>query len=158
MKLLKMGNYLFKGFHIFMDKFFTTIPLADQLYKCGPFLTGTIRTNRKYVPKALLEKFNIGQKKFFQRGLILAAAYREKSQKGPVLLLTIHSSTDNRSKPKHIEKSEVIMSHNDYIGGIDISDMMLYCYLDECNCKILGEHNIQYFWQNGSKFIKTKKT
>jgi hypothetical protein len=77
MKLLKMGNYLFKGFHIFMDKFFTNIPLPDNQYKCGTFLTDTIRTNRKYFSKALLEEFNIGQKKFFRRGSILAAAYRE---------------------------------------------------------------------------------
>jgi hypothetical protein len=79
-------------------------------------LTGTIRRNRQYLPKALLEKLNIGQKKFFRRGPILAAAYREKkSQKGPVLLQSTHSSTDNRSKtkiirkqPKHTEKSEAI--------------------------------------------------
>jgi hypothetical protein len=35
MKLLKMGNYICRGYHIFMDNFFMRAPLAKDLYKLG---------------------------------------------------------------------------------------------------------------------------
>ncbi|PNF31176.1 hypothetical protein B7P43_G15164, partial [Cryptotermes secundus] len=50
MKLLNMGNYLHKGYHIFMDNFFSSIPLAKELYELQTFITGTIRRNRKWLP------------------------------------------------------------------------------------------------------------
>ncbi|XP_043263437.1 piggyBac transposable element-derived protein 4-like [Colletes gigas] len=47
MKLLTKGNYFSKGYHIFVDNFFTSIPLAKALYDLGTYITGTIRRNRK---------------------------------------------------------------------------------------------------------------
>lgn len=71
MKLLNMRNCLRKGYHIFMDNFFTSIPLAKELYKLQTFVTGTVRRNRKYLPAAFGNKFQIGQKQYFRRGPIL---------------------------------------------------------------------------------------
>lgn len=44
-KLLQMCNYLNKGFHVFVDNFFTSIPLANFLYSKFTHLTGTLRSN-----------------------------------------------------------------------------------------------------------------
>ena len=43
-----MGNYLSKGYHIFMDNFFTTVPLAKRLYELGTLITGTIEIESIY--------------------------------------------------------------------------------------------------------------
>ena len=97
MKLMEMGNYLSKGYHVFVDNFFTTVPLAKALYELKTFITGTIRCNRKELPTAFRNKFQVGEKKYFRRGHILALETREKkSQRGPGLLLSTNSKAEER--------------------------------------------------------------
>ena len=67
MKLLEMGDYLSKGYHIFMDNFFTSIPLAKKLYEMGTLITGTIRRNRKFLPAIFKGKFGIGEKNIAEK-------------------------------------------------------------------------------------------
>lgn len=139
MKLLQMGNYLSKGYHVFIDNFFTSIPLAKALYEVKTFITGTIRRNRKYLPTNFKNKFQVGEKKYFRRGPMLALAMREKkSQRGPVLLLSTNSKAEEReiTRTRHRQqttenKPAIIHDYNHFMGGIDTSDMMLYTYLDE---------------------------
>lgn len=139
MKLMKMGNYLKKGYHIFMDNFFTSIPLASSLYKLQTFITGTIRRNRKFLPKQYQNKFQIGEKKYFRSNSILSLAYREKkSQRNPVILISTNSKAEDQEKTtirnrqhRISTKPAIIHSYNACMGGIDTSDMMLYTYLDE---------------------------
>jgi hypothetical protein len=73
-----MGNYMSKGYHIFMDNFFMTVPLAKDMYKLSTYVTRTIRRNIKFLPQAFRSKFEVGEKKYFYRGPILAAAFCEK--------------------------------------------------------------------------------
>lgn len=61
-KLLQMTNLLNKGYHIFVDNFFTTISLAKYLYSKLTFLTGTLRHNRKDIPRSMTSKFKVGEK------------------------------------------------------------------------------------------------
>lgn len=139
MKLLTMGNYFSKGYHIFVDDFFTSIPLAKALYDLGTYITGTIRRNRKFLPKSLTEKFGVGITKYFRQGPILTIGYREKkSQRVPVILLSSKSKAEGtthfrtrRGQTEETVKPFVVECYNNYTGGIDTSDMMLYTYLDE---------------------------
>jgi len=43
-------NYGNKGFHIYMDRFYTSCPLFEKLKENGIKATGTIKTNRKGLP------------------------------------------------------------------------------------------------------------
>jgi hypothetical protein len=43
-------------------------------------MTGTIRRNRKFLLQAFWGKFEVGEKKYFRKGPILAAAFPEKSR------------------------------------------------------------------------------
>jgi len=56
-----------------------SVPLAEDLYKLSTYVTGTIRRNRKFLPQDFQNKFEVGEKKYFRKGPILAAAFREKS-------------------------------------------------------------------------------
>jgi hypothetical protein len=140
-KLLTIGNYLNKGFHVFTDNFFASIPLASRLYELGTYYTATIRSNRKGLPAAIKEKFDVGVTKFFKKGFLLLCGHRDKkSQKKQVLLIS-SSSQATRSEVRRrvrrqadeevVMKPDVILEYNKYMGGIDISDMMVYAYLDE---------------------------
>lgn len=139
-KLLEMGNYFKKGFHVVCDNFFTSVSLAQHLFSNQTFFTGTIHKTRKYLPPKIKERFSVGQKSYFRRNELLLLGYREKrSQKGPVCLLSTKSKAVDVDKQKSlghnrfrtITKPHIIRQYNDYMGGIDSSDMMLYTYADE---------------------------
>lgn len=138
-KLLEMGQYLNKGYHVFVDNFFMSIPLAQHLFAKETYITGTMRRNRKEIPIKIKEKLGVGHQCYMRKGELLMLSYREKkSQKNPVLLLstkykakTIEKVKNWNGKEVKKQKPEVIDRYNMYMGGIDTNDMMLYCYLDE---------------------------
>jgi hypothetical protein len=139
MRLLRLGNYMKKGYHVFVDNFFTSIQLAKKLYKSETFLTGTLRRNRKGVPKNFLEKFKVGEKKYMKDKYLLGLAYREKSsQQHPVIVISTNSTTgmDERVRRRFgreniVERPKIISQYSKSMGGVDTNDMMLYAYLDE---------------------------
>ena len=68
-----------KDYHIFMDNFFLmTVPLTKDRYKLSTYVTKTVRRNIKFLPQAFQSKFEVGKKKYFHGGPILAAAFSEK--------------------------------------------------------------------------------
>lgn len=137
--LLSACNCLKKGYHLFTDNFFTSIPLIQFLYKNKTFQTGTIRKNKKHLPNEMKQKLNVGQKIYLKLNEILGLAYRQKkSQTKPVLLVSTKSDSVDRelTKRRHgrlttEKKPSMVLDYNKYMGGIDTFDMMLYSYLDE---------------------------
>ncbi|XP_047118372.1 piggyBac transposable element-derived protein 4-like [Schistocerca piceifrons] len=134
-KILCLGNYLSKGYHIFVDNFFMSVPFVKSLYKLGTYITGTVRKSRKYLPEQFRKKFGIGGKMYCKSGPILACACREKeSQCIPIILLSSKVGSGDievKNKNKTVKKPEIILKYNQYVGGIDTSDMMLYAHLVE---------------------------
>lgn len=137
--LLSICQYLNKGYHIFLDNFFVSLPLAEYLYSKCTFLTGTVRRNRKGIPEEIKENLDVGEKKYVRSGPNLFLSYREKkSQKKSVILLSTKGTAKSVEKIKRRGndnvvkiKPELINTYNMYMGGVDSSDQMLYCYLDE---------------------------
>jgi hypothetical protein len=100
------------------------VPLAEDLYKLSTYVTGSIRRNRKFLPQAFQNKFEVGEKKYFRKGPILDAALREKkSQRLPVLHLSTHSKKEGtqsvrvrHGKQKHLIKPSIVQSYSDFTG------------------------------------------
>jgi hypothetical protein len=46
-KLLQTGGYLNKGYHVFVDNYFMSVPLVRHLHHLSTYITGTVRRNRK---------------------------------------------------------------------------------------------------------------
>ncbi|CAL7933000.1 unnamed protein product [Xylocopa violacea] len=138
-KLLSMSNYIMKGYHVTFDNFFTSIALARSPYKKNTFLSGTKRSNRKHLPSQLKRKLEMGEYKYLRNREVLLLAYREKkSQRKTVLLLSTHVTAANktslirrRNQEMEVEKPALVHDYNKYMGGIDVSNMMVYSYLDE---------------------------
>ncbi|XP_014483551.1 PREDICTED: piggyBac transposable element-derived protein 4-like isoform X2 [Dinoponera quadriceps] len=137
-KLLQDADCLNKGHHIYVDNFFTSNALAKFLYTKNTYITGTIRKNRKDIPSEA-KQVKVGETKYFQNGEVLLCAHREKrSSKNPVLLISTEASTANATvvkkrygREREKTKPNIIHSYNNFMGGVDESDKMLYTYLDE---------------------------
>lgn len=67
--LLNMGNYLRKGYHIFYHNFFTSVRLANELWQCRTYITGTVRRTSKGLPKAVNNKLKPSEYNFFYRAI-----------------------------------------------------------------------------------------
>ncbi|KAG8269639.1 zinc finger protein [Homalodisca vitripennis] len=80
--LMKKANLYEKGYHIYIDNFFSSTKLAKYLYKKGTYVTGTLRHNRKGIPEQMKTKFSVGETKYMRRNPLILLGYREKkSQK-----------------------------------------------------------------------------
>jgi len=105
-KLLSIGNYLNKGYHLFTDNFFTSLRLAKALLLENTYLTGTIRRNRKEIPPEA-KKVNVGDAKYFEHENVLMCSFRDKKCK-PNPVIMISSNADNSNVT--IKKREGISS------------------------------------------------
>lgn len=137
-KLLSIGNYLHKGYHLFTDNFYTSLRLAKALLKQNTYLTGTIRRNRKEIPPEA-KKAIVGEAKYMAHENVLMCSFRDKKSKpNPVILISSNSDTNSvtiKKKKGNFEcektKPSMIDDYNKYMGGVDECDKMLYAYLDE---------------------------
>ena len=137
-KLLSIGNYLNKGYHVFTDNFYTSLRLAKALLQQNTYLTGTIQLNRKEIPPEA-KKANVGEAKYLGHKNVLMCSFRDKKSKpNPVILISSNAHTNNvtiKKKRGNVEyekvKPSVIHDYNQYMGVVDESDKMLYVYLDE---------------------------
>lgn len=78
-QLLEIGQYLKKGYTLFLNNFFMSIPLAQFLYENFTRVTRTLRKNRKGIPAQLKDKFNVGQKTYLRKDHLLVLGYCEKA-------------------------------------------------------------------------------
>ena len=125
------------GYHLGLDNYFTSPKLLFDLYKSHTSATGTVRRNRKGLPASVLEA-PLQNKQVYERrkGNMLSVAYKDGS-KTPVLLSThaaggFQSTTNSKGKSKTLPRA--IVHYNRAMGGVDLSDARLYCYLSERRC------------------------
>ncbi|CAK9832783.1 PiggyBac transposable element-derived protein 4 [Anthophora retusa] len=132
-----------KGYHIFTDRYFTGISLAQELLKLSCYLTGTLKINRKYIP-AVIKKPAVTKNNTvaaYRSGDILLLAWKDKR------IVTILSSYDTsgtkiiKRKVKeggtvNISKPNVIINYNMNMGGVDKADQLAssYCFMRK-SCK-----------------------
>ena len=127
------NNYLDSGRVITTDNFYTSLPLANELLHRKTNLIGTVRTNRKGLPKevisAKLKRSEIVGREN-ENGIIVA---KWKDKRDVLMLSTYHdlSSVEIRKKyppGKIVEKPKMIAAYNDGKAGIDLSDQLSsYC-------------------------------
>ena len=105
------------------DNFFTIYNLAKLLLEKKLTLLGTVRRQRRDVPRSMVNKMELYNSKFVynhQDGICLVA-YQAKKNKLPVIMLSSSHfegvvSTDEAKKP------EMILDYNKQKGGVDMFD------------------------------------
>ncbi|UYV60237.1 hypothetical protein LAZ67_1000515 [Cordylochernes scorpioides] len=134
MNLLQESSLLGKGYHLITDNFFTSINLAKDLLDSHTYLTGTIRTNRKGLPKTLTSaKLGVDDSLYMVNNNLLALAYKEKKSKPPVKFLSTFCDASSGKKKVSDQRDypQMKICYDSYMGGVDLNDQMLYTYMDE---------------------------
>ena len=121
-----------KGYHVYVDNFYTSLPLFRYLHDNGTLACGTIRSNRKGFPSDLkAQQLAVGDTAAFRCSELLALKYRDK--KDVYMLTTIHDESTrdvdrrNRQRPR-ISKPVAICDYNKHMGGVDRSDQCIQPY------------------------------
>lgn len=122
-----------RGHHVYMDNYYTSPELFEELHFRETFACGTARKKRKNMPKAVTEPTlkNKGDCIFRRNGPLLCFKWHEK--KSVVMLSTIHEAimvetgkTDRLGNK--IEKPEAVYYYCQRMGGTDLHDQLLNYY------------------------------
>ena len=128
--LLSKCGLLETGHHVYMDNYYTSPELFEELYLLNMYACGTLRKNRKQVPKAIQVKtrINIKQCIFRRREHLLCLRYLDK--RDVYMLSTIHPATvsvldkRDRTTGMAITKPTCIVEYCKKMGGVDLSDQI----------------------------------
>ena len=79
--LLEKGQLLDKGYNVFTDNYYTSPELLYELFYRQTFATGTVRSNRKNMPKAVVRaNLKKGESCFRMNGELLCIKWCDKRQ------------------------------------------------------------------------------
>lgn len=117
------------GYYLYADNFYSSLHLAESLFEQGIIYCGTMRSNRKGIPKSLPNKMKRGDICGKQRNFLRIIKWMDKR---PVLMLSTDPSheakcipTGKRTREGHdILKPKVITDYNKAKKGVDFSDQM----------------------------------
>ena len=125
--------YLDQGRHMFTDRYYTSIPLAEALHDRATSFTGTTNKNRVDLPDQLRATFHLrdGEVMAFRAGHLLTLAWRAKKKKKPVIMLSSESSAATEGATEDQIKPVVVHTYNKHMNGVDIADQYstYYCFL-----------------------------
>jgi len=133
---------------IFMDNFFTSMPLFEELEKNGVLACGTNRTNRSGFPRDLTDKQNLKQLKrgdSVMRHKCNTTAVAWLDRKPVYVVSNAHLPTVGYVKRKNPDGSSVQIScpnivaeYNRHMGGVDL--------LDQLKCYYSGDRKSRRWW------------
>ena len=126
-----------KGFQVYFDNFYTSVPLFYYLSSRGISACGTMRTNRKFFPREMLSEAVPG----LTRGEFVWASYKDllaltwKDRKAVSFLSTIHDpdlgeqvtrrqKVGGRYQERQVNCPKLVNDYNRYMGGVDKNDQL----------------------------------
>ncbi|XP_064641303.1 piggyBac transposable element-derived protein 4-like [Lineus longissimus] len=124
-------NLLGKGYTVNMDNFFSAPQLYDKLCESNTDAVGTLRANRKEVPKQLTGKrLKKGEIAALYCGKLMALKWKDK--KDVHMLSTYHDARTVEIPARRAQeakvKPKVCCDYNNTMGGVDLIDAYLHAY------------------------------
>ena len=140
LSLLEKFQLLNKGHRVYMDNYYTSPELLEELYFRETYACGTVRNNRKGMP-ITMKAMNVKPLKsaFLRNGPSLCLHWKgakSKMKKKPVTLLsTIHDAHELLTKKKdshsnRIPKPEIIYQYTKNMSGVDLSDQYMAFHMN----------------------------
>lgn len=118
------------GRNITMDNYFTSVPLANELYANHRLtIVGTLRKNKREIPPEFTNiKSRALQSTMFAYGQhtnnSLLCSYVPKKNKNVLMLSTMHRDDYIDPDSGDLKKPEVITFYNSTKGGVDVVDRL----------------------------------
>ena len=137
--------YLDKGYYVFMDNYYTSVQLFEDLEERRTLACGTVRSNRVGLPKEIcgvkeqkVKQLKRGESLCRQKGNVTCVTWRDRK---PVsVLATLPTSTTDSSvvqrsvkvngtwEKRDFARPGVIGLYNTYMGGVDVSGQRAVAY------------------------------
>ena len=129
-------QYLHCGHHLFTDRYYSSLPLAQSLHAAETDFTGTIMKNRIDLPDTIRSQLRMssGEVIAYRADHLLALAWLAERKKKPVIMISTSSSASVAtvtSRNHHIPpqvKPVVVDSYNHHMNGVDIADQYAVYY------------------------------
>ena len=137
--LLQKLELLDKGYHIYMDNWYTSAELLEELLYRDTYACGTVRMLHKGTPCFKKSTIKHLQSSFARNGLLLLVKWcgqETKSRKKTVSVLSmIHEVNEvlTTKKDKHgncLPKPEAIFEYMKYMSGVDLSDQYMAFHMN----------------------------
>uniref|UniRef100_A0A2H8TRK2 PiggyBac transposable element-derived protein 4 n=2 Tax=Melanaphis sacchari TaxID=742174 RepID=A0A2H8TRK2_9HEMI len=121
-----MSEKLNNGHSMYMDNFYNSIDLAEQLLQKKTYCTGTLRSNRKRIPEAVVKsKLKPGETKAMYSNGVLVGKWKDKRD---VMYISTEFKNNlilaKNKKGQEKLKPEPIANYNKFMSGIDRQDQM----------------------------------
>ena len=127
------ANVLDKGHKLFFDNYYTSPELLEELLYRNTVACGTVRANRKGLPKALGKaKLKSGESCFRRKNEMLALRWCDK--RAVYMISTMHCAVEVHTGKREyrtglpIYKPKVIVDYTNKMGGVDVSDQLMGYY------------------------------
>ena len=123
--------YLDRGHHIYTDRYYTSIPLAQALHERSTAFTGTCTSmrNRKGLPQSIRKKSRLADNevKAYRDRHMMALEWRAQKKKSSVIMLSTEypatmSTVQLRRNRGEVQKPLVIDHYNQSMNGVDRAD------------------------------------
>lgn len=129
--LLQKSELLNKGYNVFTDNYYTKIPLIRRLLNENTYLTGTVNTASKGLPKCGVEAKLVAQESvYYRQDKVLFVGYKQRPTRKPVFLLsTAYHAEDTVVRSISVNeavKPKLIDHYNKLMEGVDCKDKSLY--------------------------------
>jgi hypothetical protein len=125
-------NYLRKGHNITMDNWFSSVNLADKLSAVESTMVGTMRLNRREIPREAKDLHGRQRKssRFYKSESNLLVSYWDKGTQPVLLLSTFHRSTAVLQSGL----PEIVDYYNATKSGVDMMDRNVRYYSVKRKC------------------------
>ena len=137
--------YLDMGYYVFMDNYYTSVTLFEELEERKTLACGTVRSNRQGLPKEIcgvkekkVKQLKRGESLYRQKGNVTCVTWRDRKPVS-VLTTTPTATTDEgfversikvngRWEKKDFARPGVVHLYNTYMSGVDLSDQRVVSY------------------------------
>ncbi|XP_069815791.1 piggyBac transposable element-derived protein 4-like [Dendropsophus ebraccatus] len=120
-----------QGYHLYLDNWYTSVPLFKCLLEKKTVACGTVRKNQKHLPKTLInQRLTIGESRALLHDGVLCLKYRDK--KDVCMLTSIHDDASTSVPRRGFTSAKMtpvcIQAYNKFMGGVDLNDQILKPY------------------------------
>lgn len=125
-----MQPYLNKGHTIYVDNYYSSVELAEDMLRNRTHVVGTLRNNRKGNPTEVIgKKLKKGEYIWKRRENIVVGKWRDK--RDVLVISTCHkfelTPVANRNGNEKM-KPNIVADYNQFMSGVDRADQMLSYY------------------------------